>query len=65
MVTTCIVHWQLPSKLMTFDVPIACVTKNNRIVTFDSAGNKERWEWLIDKYRISYWAFISEITPFN
>ena len=61
---TSLIHWQVPSKLKKFDVPIVCFTANNRIMTFATCRNSEsHWKWLVDKYHVEYWAFQSEIIP--
>lgn len=62
---TCVVHWQEPSKLRAFDRPIVCATAKHKILSFKTCrGEKEHWDWLVNKYNITYWAFQSEVLPF-
>lgn len=63
---TSIVHWKEPSELGLFDRPVVCVTQNNKIITFKTQhANKSTWDWHVEKYHVKYWAFLSEIMPFE
>lgn len=68
-----IVHWHDPMELRLFDKPIACVTNNDKILTFkhtdspcdkgDSEKSMRTWLWRVEKYNIKCWCFLSELIP--
>lgn len=66
-----IVHWHDPMELRLFDKPIACVTNNDKVLTFkhndyfngDSERNMNEWMWRVEKYNIKCWCFLSELIP--
>lgn len=66
MVTTCIVHWQEPCKLKVYDKPVVCVTNSGKVLTFNTnCGKESTWLWHVRKYNVKYWAFVSEVIPFE
>ena len=58
----CIIHWNEPDKLKIFDKDIVCLTAKNKIVTFKASrvSLEWDWDWLCEKYKVKYWAFLSE-----
>lgn len=60
---TSIIHWKHTLELGLYDKPLVCITTNNKVVTFNSAKDNQHWLWLVSKYNMLCWCFLSELLP--
>ena len=52
-----IIDWYCTCVTPQSNKPVVAITEKNKVITFKDAKNKERWNWLKEKYNIRYWTY--------